>query len=666
MVRPLVIGNSSILVTFDRNLVMRDFYYPYVGQWNHIMGQKNNMGFWTEGKFVWIDNPGWERELGYQKDSLVASSRAVNKEMGLAIESVDAVYYAENIYLKRLKVKNLSEREREIRVFFGQDFSIDETEVGDTALFDPRLQAVYHYKKNRYFMASGHTGSERIYQYATGTKRFGAREGTWRDAEDGFLSGNNIAQGSVDSVISFRMTLGGGVEQDVFYWIVAGNRYQEVRTLNNLVLNKGVLCLLEEIGYYWDNWLELARRNFADLPEKVEDVYKLSLLIVRAHLDAHGAVIAAADSDILQTNRDHYCYLWPRDGALAIIALIRAGYGHLAKNFFTFCARALTEDGYLMHKYNPDGTLGSSWHPWLDPRQPPLQEDETALVLLAFLHYYRCFKSIEIAHEYFRSLIQPAADFLASYFKSDLELPMESYDLWEERRGIFTFTVSAVYDGLKAAARIVELFGEKQSAQFYRERAEQIKNGIEKHLYDPRLGRFIRGLVWNRMDNSLKPDPTLESSIMGLFLFRVWPVDDPRLIKTMKDIEEGLWVKTPVGGIARYTNDYYFQRSSDISKAPGNPWFVCTFWLAQWHIARANTLDELAPAKDILNWAAAHTLETGLMAEQLHPETGEPLSVAPLTWSHAAFILAVLDYLEKYAALSGDLCMLPSIFPPVF
>jgi GH15 family glucan-1,4-alpha-glucosidase len=40
------------------------------------------------------------------------------------------------------------------------------------------------------------------------------------------------------------------------------------------------------------------------------------------------------------------------------------------------------------------------------------------------------------------------------------------------------------------------------------------------------------------------------------------------------------------------------------------------------------------------------------MPEQVHPETGEPLSVAPLTWSHAEFVATVLNYLEKKQSLS--------------
>ena len=651
MPRPIVIGNGTILVTFDHSLVMRDFYYPYVGQWNHILGHKNNLGFWTEGKFAWIDAAGWERSLGYLKNSLVACSTAGHKELSLAITSTDAVHYRDNIYIKCLKVKNISLREREIRVFLTQDFSIDETEVGDTALYDQQLHTIYHYKKNRYFMIGGFSGTDRFYQYATGTKRFNGAEGTWRDAEDGVLSGNPIAQGSVDSALSFRIILGAGGEQAIYYWIVAGRNFQEVRALNNSVWEIGAQRLLDKIQIYWRHWSEQGCRNLADLPEKVVDIYKQSLFVIRAHLDRRGAVIAAADSDIMETNRDHYCYLWPRDGALVIYALTRAGYGELAKKFFAFCANSLTEEGYLLHKYNPDGTLGSSWHPSLGPKLLPIQEDETALVLYVFWQYYEQCKDIEMANEYFRTLVRPAADFLASYFDPHLELPLESYDLWEERRGIFTFTAAAVCAGLEAAARMADLFAENESAQLYRERATRIKRGIADHLFDPALGRFMRGLVWDREENRFRKEATLESSIMGLFLFQVWPVDDERLVNTVKALEDGLWVKTHVGGLARYTNDYYFQHSQDIRKIPGNPWFICTLWLAQWYITRATDLAGLIPAKAILHWAAVYTMETGIMAEQLHPETGEPLSVAPLTWSHATYVLAVLDYLEKYDIL---------------
>jgi GH15 family glucan-1,4-alpha-glucosidase len=38
--------------------------------------------------------------------------------------------------------------------------------------------------------------------------------------------------------------------------------------------------------------------------------------------------------------------------------------------------------------------------------------------------------------------------------------------------------------------------------------------------------------------------------------------------------------------------------------------------------------------------------ELQLFAEQVHKDSGEPVSASPLAWSHAMFILALLDYGE--------------------
>jgi len=106
-----------------------------------------------------------------------------------------------------------------------------------------------------------------------------------------------------------------------------------------------------------------------------------------------------------------------------------------------------------------------------------------------------------------------------------------------------------------------------------------------------------------------------------------------------------------VGGVARYENDYYHQVTQDLAQAQGNPWFICTLWLAQYRIARAATLDELRQALPLLDWARVHALPSGVMAEQVNPFTSEPLSVSPLTWSHAEYVLTVRWYLGKYHKL---------------
>ena len=112
----------------------------------------------------------------------------------------------------------------------------------------------------------------------------------------------------------------------------------------------------------------------------------------------------------------------------------------------------------------------------------------------------------------------------------------------------------------------------------------------------------------------------------------------------MQAMRKRLWVKTDVGGMARYENDYYHQVSQDLEKVPGNPWFICTLWLAQWHIAIAQAPEDLKEPLQLIEWTAGKTYDSGVMAEQVHPFTSEPLSVSPLTWSHATYAATIQQY----------------------
>ncbi len=153
----------------------------------------------------------------------------------------------------------------------------------------------------------------------------------------------------------------------------------------------------------------------------------------------------------------------------------------------------------------------------------------------------------------------------------------------------------------------------------------------------------------------VEPDYTIDSSICGPFLFGMFQATDPLIESTLAALIDRLWCKTELGGIARYENDRYQQVSQDITNIPGNPWFICTMWVAQYHIARAQSVDDLKPALQILIWAQRCALHSGVLAEQVHPYSGAPLSVSPLTWSHAAVVIAVHEYIDKYNELQAKL-----------
>jgi glucoamylase len=648
MPRELSIGNGSMQVMFDVQYRLRDIYYPYVGKENHA-GHTFRFGVFTDGHLSWIDSSDWERRLTYAPDTLVTAVELVNRQLKVRLDCRDAVDFYENVYLREIRVHNLSSRQREIVLFFHHDFHLYGTSIADTALYDPRVKAIVHYKGRRYFLANLQVDDEvGVKEWAIGVKEMNGVEGTWRDAEDGHLGKNPIAQGSVDSTIAARMSFAAGGTKQCYYWIAAAQRFRDVKALNETVLKKGPAELILRTENYWRLWVNKDRPELAELPPGISQLYTRSLLILRTLTDNHGGIIAANDSDLLQFGRDTYSYVWPRDGARAAYAFSRAGYIDTPRAFFRFCADILTEEGYLLHKYNPDGSFGSSWHPWYAHGETrlPIQEDGIGLVLWALWQSFAGHHDLECVKEMYYPLIVRIADFLDTY-RLDNGLPQPSYDLWEERFGIHTFTTGAVYGGLVAAANFAESFGEPALAARYKKAADSVREAAQQALYSGEAKRFARSLD---PDNG-HLDLTVDASLFGVYAFGLLPPEHPMVVSTMKAVEERLAIRTDVGGIARYERDGFCRVTEDFKRVPGNPWIVCTLWLAQYKIAMAETPEQLEPAAKILCWVAKHARPTGALPEQLHPFEERAVSVSPLAWSHAEFIITAADYAAKLSAL---------------
>lgn len=657
MPRSIVFGNRQLLVCLDKEYNIRDIYYPHVGMENHLNGHHCRIGIWVDGLFSWLESDEWIKDIKYEEDTLVGHSYFENKRLSVKLEIVDCVHKNQTIFLRKLEITNLSDNERQFRVFFTQDLQIYGINIGITAYYDPEVNSVIHYLKDRWFLFNGRGDNNSIDSFATGKIHFGTSEGTYKDAENGLLSENPIDQGTVDSTIQFNVTIRPNKKGAVEYWFAVAKNYKKVKELNYFVKNLSVSKSIEETIASDRAWTNKCDVDFYNLPEEVINLFRVSALVVRSQFDHEGAIIAANDSDIMQFNRDHYSYMWPRDGALVAFSLDKAGYPFVSKSFYEFCSRVLSPQGFLAHKYNPDGSMGSSWHPRFDKEEGSvlaIQEDETALVLFALWKHYILSKNLILIDQLYEKFIIPAADFMLD-FRDERGLPLPSYDLWEERKGIHTFTVSAVYAGLIAAADFANLFYDHEREEKYRKTAEKIKELMIKYLYDDKLKRFLRTINFNK-DGSITKDSIIDASLYAIFEFNVFSANDPLVVTTMEQVRDRLWIKTDVGGIARYENDYYHKISDDIERVPGNPWYICTLWLAEWYIHSADRSEEgekkLNKALDILTWVVKHTLSSNILAEQVNPFTNDPISVSPLTWSHATYILTVIEYIEKYEQLT--------------
>lgn len=650
MPRSLVIGNGNALVGFDLNYSIRDIYFPRIGDINHTAGNLCRTGFFVDGKFAWVNDQAWTRKIAYVEDSLVSDVTLTHPVLGVAVKFEDFVDLARNWLIRNVTVTSATGFQVG-RIFFHYDWYILGSDIGNTVLYEPKHRAVLAYKADRYFLMGGQANAEYgISTWANGKKGEGLA-GTWVDAEDGVLGQNPIEQGSVDCTIGFDL---GGLEanqtRSMTHWLCMGTRLSEVTTYGqDLIVSKGPDTYRGRTLTYWQVWSEKDHRHIAEeLGSKATDLYRRSVLVARTQVDNHGAIIASTDFDITKFARDTYAYAWPRDGAIVANALDRSGHQDVTRQFFLFCQQALVEEGFFLHKYTPFGQPGSSWLPWVDShgaRTLPVQEDETGLVLWSLWQHYRIHQSLDFVVGLYSTLVVPAADWMVSYIDQRNGLPIPSWDLWEERWGVHAFTVGAVWGGLDAARNFADLFGDVESYVRYRDAVERLREAADTHLYSSDLGRFPRRITFED-DEKVTVDPVLDSSIYGLWRFGMYPPDDARIVDTMKAIATELANGGNCAGIARYTDDYYFKVDPDIKTVPGNPWFICTLWLAQWHILTAKTTADLLPARDIINWAVVHQVQGGLLSEQLDPHTGAPLSVSPLTWSHAEFMVTVDEYIK--------------------
>ena len=218
-----------------------------------------------------------------------------------------------------------------------------------------------HYRKSRYFWVSGMINeSIGVSSFTTGKSEYHGLEGTWRDAEDGNLEENPIEQGSIDSTISFNVDVKANGESVLYVWICAGKDLRIVRNIHKVILHEQPEKLMRNTINYWISWVNKEYQKKLYVKPELLKQYKQSLLIIRTQIDNRGAILAANDSDIMKFNKDTYSYMWPRDGAWVALTLDKAGYSEITKRFFRFCADVMTKDGYLLHKYNPDKSVGST------------------------------------------------------------------------------------------------------------------------------------------------------------------------------------------------------------------------------------------------------------------------------------------------------------------
>ncbi len=640
MGRSVILGNGSLTVGLDEFGLVHDFYYPYVGLDNLTTARssQHKIGVYVDGIFSWTDTDEWDTTVDFDADALISHINMTNKTLQIELILQDFVDLEFNALCRKIEIKNNANTQRTVRLFMHQVFEISRAGRGDTALYVPDGPYVLDYKGRCSLLIYSRTAEGTPFdKYSVGNYGIEGKEGTWRDAEDGKLEGNPVEHGGVDSVISNETTISPNGSGVIEYWVIAADSQYNAERIHEKLASSGVQNRLDATRAGWHTWLGTAEATINSMPHSDQTAIRKSLLVIKAHTDRRGGVIASCDSSIYNYGRDYYSYVWPRDGAYAMWPLIRLGYTEEPKRFFEFCRDIMNPEGYMMHKYQPDRAIGSTWHPLVHGKHSELaiQEDETAIVLFMLAEFYEETEDTDFVESLYVTMIQPMANFMASYIDEQTGLPHASYDLWEEKFLTHSYTALLVHRALVEAADFAELFNYPDDAVRWKSAAETIAKNFGVFI-DPERKLIRKGFLLNE-NGSLTFDNTLDvSSAYGAFMFAARPFGAEHVHKSFSGIEKLLMSETPAGGSPRYENDTYFQSEP---AHMGNPWFVTSLWVAQYYTQTKRNDD----ARRIIDWALAHAYSSGVLSEQVNPSNGSPLSVMPLVWSHAELVNTLLD-----------------------
>ncbi|KAB8033288.1 glycoside hydrolase family 15 protein [Fluviispira multicolorata] len=398
---------------------------------------------------------------------------------------------------------------------------------------------------------------------------------------------------------------------------------------NNNIFN-GEVTILYEFGFHQDeleqkvslhldktpirnNVIEKINRNIinenilkikTNLNIKKEYLKNISLSVLKSLIDENGALVAAPECDPDFISSGGYGFIWPRDAAFCALSLMKCGYINEARPILQFLSKVQNYNGDYFQRFDSQGNKAPSWC--------ELQADQLGLVIVSFIEYLNYEKN-----ENFSLSIKKGIQKLIHDFSEKGSL-QNSFDLWEEFYGLHFYAHICAHAALTNS---LPLFPELESD--IRNSIKTCENFCYNHLYVTKQKRFARG-VDPHSNRDLRADISLLSCI---FPFTQFPIEDSLKLSIFEFCSEKLTTKM---GVLRYENDIY---------KGGNSWILAGFWLAQAALELSHIKPEL---KIIANNLFENTLnlsnDAGFFAEQIHSQTGKPLWVVPLAWSHAFYL----------------------------
>ncbi len=372
--------------------------------------------------------------------------------------------------------------------------------------------------------------------------------------------------------------------------------------------------------------------------------------------DVRPGMVVASPS---RSNPDYY-FDWVRDTALTYRALI--DYYEIKKDskirkmIFTWIgAEAFRQNqptftGLGEPKYFIDGSGYTGG--WGRP-----QNDGPALRAISMIKFARMLLkegNQDFVIRYLYSGVIPAN----SVIKKDLEYTAHhwrepSFDLWEEENGLHFYTLLAQHTALQEGALLAQELGDGGAAQFYSQQSKLIAEFLKSQFLDNEIGikttirKVNGGLEYKQSNIDVAPLLALLHTSPYQKLFSLRSVAVKKYIQVLTDTFQSLYRVNkayPELGVAigRYPEDRY---NGYETSGIGNPWFLTTlalgeFYCQAWQETKNMKFIDLTEKQ--FARVFFHSDRKGAMSEQFNHDNGLMQGAIELTWSHNAFMTAMM------------------------
>jgi len=391
------------------------------------------------------------------------------------------------------------------------------------------------------------------------------------------------------------------------------------------------LAALARTEAYWRDW-----SGRCTYQGRWRDAVLRSLITLKAlTYTPTGGIVAAPTTSLPEEiggvrNWD-YRYCWLRDATLTLHSLMVGGYADEAKAFRDWLARTVAGDpSRLQIMYGLSGErrlteIEIAWLPGYEESRP-VRIGNAAWEQFQIDVYGETMSCLYTARKMGLSQITESWDLLRALIENLERLWQRPDDgIWEVRGGGLRHFTHSKVEAWVAVDRMIRLIDEygmggpeaKKALPHMQTLRERIHEDVCDRAWNEGIGAFTQSYG----------SEALDASVLTIPLVGFLPANDPRMVSTVRVIEENLLR----GGLVRR---YSTELGLDGLPGDESPFLACSFWLADNYALQG----KMAEAEELFERLLSIRNHLGLLAEEYDPIAGRQIGNFPQGFSHLALI----------------------------